>query len=70
MTKLSLIKNTLSATCILTFSWLVLWGSLLEREPSKATIIVLSICWMSFSALVFLRLVSFLAFLRGRSCAD
>lgn len=57
-TKTAKIKDTLAVLCILTFLWLVFFGNPLEKEPPKATIVVFFACWISFSVLVFLPIIS------------
>ncbi|KPN64659.1 hypothetical protein SAMN04488527_1464 [Aliiroseovarius crassostreae] len=65
-TRMSKIKDALAVLCILTFLWLVFFGNLLEREPNLQTIGVFVVCAVSFATLFFLRLLSFLVFLRGK----
>ena len=57
-TKIAKIKDTLAVLCILTSLWLVFFGNLLEREPSKATMVVFFVCWISSSVLAFLPIIS------------
>jgi hypothetical protein len=61
-TKISKIKDTLAVLFVLAFLLLVFFGNLLESEPSKATIVVFFVCWISFSVLVFLRVASLFGF--------
>ena len=60
--RISKIKGALAVICVLTFLWLVFFGNLLESDPSKTTMLVLSVCWVSFSVLVLLRAASLFGF--------
>lgn len=68
--RISKIKGASAVICVLTFLWLVFFGNLLESDPSKTTMLVLSVCWISFSMLVLLRAASFLSFFEESIYAD
>jgi uncharacterized membrane protein len=58
-------KDVLMIICVLSFIWLVLFGDLMQINPSPTTFVVLSICSTSFFILLLLRLASLFGMGRG-----
>ena len=58
-------KNWLAAASILSLAWLVLFGNLLTHSPSSLTIAVASVGWLAFAILLFLRIFSFLGWIKS-----
>ena len=58
-------KNWLAVVSILSLAWLAMFGNLLIGNPSLLTIGVASVGWTAFSALFFLRVISFLGWIKS-----
>lgn len=63
---MSRMKDALAVLVVLTLLCLLFFGNLLEEEPNFQTWVVFVVCAVSFAVLSFLRILSFVAFLRGR----
>jgi hypothetical protein len=59
------VKNWLAVASVLSLAWLALFGNLLTDNPSSLTVAVASVGWIAFSVLVFLRVVSFLGWIKS-----
>ena len=60
-------KDALAVLVVLTLLWLLTFGNLLAAQPNLQTWVVFVVCAVSFAVLSFLRVLSFLAFLRESS---